>query len=434
VEEFEHYTKVLDFQTKGSFLTSFFSALYMAAELNQSFPFGSYLWERVWPKRENDNLIPEVSSWGKYYVKLFFKGKERLVVVDDLIPQDEHGKILFPMTDYFEFWPTILFKAIIAISEGFENVVFSDAYYCFSKIFPDFITQYLSCNNCLEIIGPISQALMAKREAESTFNLVKFLCKQPNPDFNSSNRKFVFLSCRSDLEETSGLRKESIFMVQESRTYKGETMLRVVTGESTWNGKFAYKNSSFWDAKLEQELGFCYQDRRINSRLKDFWIELTELGKYFDKVHVLHENSKYGVSASLAQTVVTATNPIVIYVTETTKLFIRLQGQKDKLPLVNIQRANNWKKLTPAKTLHEFSVVGYDSVLPLTLPCREDFEIYELRFSGVEDQMIDFVSQQKLTFGTQEDIYSTKLSQSIQKTQNLSSPAQEDGEWKIWSM
>ncbi|KAG2393947.1 hypothetical protein C9374_003711 [Naegleria lovaniensis] len=432
IEDFEKYTQVLDISNKGQWTKAFVSALYHIEECKEYIPFGSYLWERIWPKKENSQL-PTVSSWGRYYLKLFFKGKDRIVIVDDKLPHDISGKNLFPISPYDEFWPSILLKGIIAISVGNEHLAFSNPLWCFSALFSNFGSQSLCCTNSLDIISPITCSLKSCQEWKNSFDLVKFLCNTPI-DGDNTKKKILLLTCRKDLDvESYGLRKDNLYRVEDVKVYKGETILKVVSNDVSWNGKYSYKNASVWNAYFEEELGFCYQDRRIQKRMKDFWVEITDLQNYFDGVHILHEISNFSVRASLGSHA-TQISPIVFYITETTKLFIRVLGEKQSSPRIVVKKASNWKKLTPSKVIHEFSICSYDSIIPLTLPCKDDFDIYEIRFSNIENQYIEFLSEKNLVFGKQEDIYSTKLSQSIQRTDTLISPPHEMEEWKIWNI
>ena len=61
------------------------------------------IWERIYPQ---ENGIPTISPTGKYWVKLRFMGKERLVEIDDRIPCSNKGQPIFPRTtDHNEIWP-----------------------------------------------------------------------------------------------------------------------------------------------------------------------------------------------------------------------------------------------------------------------------------------------------------------------------------------
>lgn len=71
------------------------------------------IWQRIYPQ---ENGIPRVSPTGKYWVKLRFMGKERLVEIDDTMPCAATGLPIFPRTcEPDEIWPQLLMKAIMKV-------------------------------------------------------------------------------------------------------------------------------------------------------------------------------------------------------------------------------------------------------------------------------------------------------------------------------
>lgn len=71
------------------------------------------IWQRIYPQ---ENGMPVISPSGKYWVKLRFMGKERLIEVDDRIPCDSRRKPLFCRTiNNQEIWPQILMKALVKL-------------------------------------------------------------------------------------------------------------------------------------------------------------------------------------------------------------------------------------------------------------------------------------------------------------------------------
>lgn len=60
--------------------------------------------------------MPVESPTGKYWVKLRFMGKERLVEIDDRMPCSAKGQPILPRTtDPEEIWPQLLMKAILKV-------------------------------------------------------------------------------------------------------------------------------------------------------------------------------------------------------------------------------------------------------------------------------------------------------------------------------
>jgi hypothetical protein len=74
---------------------------------------GEAVWQRIYPQ---ENGIPCISPTGKYWVKLRFMGKERLVEIDDRMPCSIKGQPILPRTcDHNEIWPQLLAKALLKV-------------------------------------------------------------------------------------------------------------------------------------------------------------------------------------------------------------------------------------------------------------------------------------------------------------------------------
>lgn len=57
-----------------------------------------------------------MSATGKYWVKLRFMGKERLIEIDDTMPCDTNNRPIFARTiNVLELWPQLLMKAICKV-------------------------------------------------------------------------------------------------------------------------------------------------------------------------------------------------------------------------------------------------------------------------------------------------------------------------------
>lgn len=71
------------------------------------------IWERIYPQQ---NGVPVVSPSGKYWIKIRFDGKERLIEIDDRVPCDVRKKPILARTlDTNELWPQLLMKALLKV-------------------------------------------------------------------------------------------------------------------------------------------------------------------------------------------------------------------------------------------------------------------------------------------------------------------------------
>lgn len=71
------------------------------------------IWQRLYPQ---ENGMPILSPSGKYWVKLRFMGKERLIEIDDRVPCDIRKMPILPRTsNLMELWPQLLMKALLKV-------------------------------------------------------------------------------------------------------------------------------------------------------------------------------------------------------------------------------------------------------------------------------------------------------------------------------
>lgn len=71
-------------------------------------------WEMIYPKGRDG--LPSYNPSGKYFVKLFWFGTWRKIVIDDRIPVDAQGSPLLPLSPGDnEIWPLLIGKALLKI-------------------------------------------------------------------------------------------------------------------------------------------------------------------------------------------------------------------------------------------------------------------------------------------------------------------------------
>lgn len=71
------------------------------------------IWKRIYPQQDG---MPVVSPSGKYWIKIKFMGKERLVEIDDRMPCDyRKSPLLARSNNIMEIWPQLLMKAVLKV-------------------------------------------------------------------------------------------------------------------------------------------------------------------------------------------------------------------------------------------------------------------------------------------------------------------------------
>lgn len=80
---------------------------------------GKQIWTKVYPQQDG---VPVYNPAGRYWVKLYYMGKERKIEIDDKMPVSLRGTSKFPRSvNKGEIWPCILAKAIIKLMSITEN-------------------------------------------------------------------------------------------------------------------------------------------------------------------------------------------------------------------------------------------------------------------------------------------------------------------------
>lgn len=81
---------------------------------------GKPVWSKVYPQQDG---VPVHNPAGRYWVKLYYMGKERKVEVDDKMPVSLRGTCKFPRSVHKgEIWPCLLSKAVVKLLALTENV------------------------------------------------------------------------------------------------------------------------------------------------------------------------------------------------------------------------------------------------------------------------------------------------------------------------
>ncbi|EGR31119.1 hypothetical protein IMG5_117620 [Ichthyophthirius multifiliis] len=79
------------------------------------------IWTKIFPQQDN---IPAFNQSGKYWVKLYYMGKERKIEIDDKMPVNFNGQCIFPRSvKKEEIWTFIFSKAILKVIEMSSNVL-----------------------------------------------------------------------------------------------------------------------------------------------------------------------------------------------------------------------------------------------------------------------------------------------------------------------
>lgn len=101
------------------------------------------IWSKIYPQQDG---IPLYNKSGRYWVKLYYMGRERKIELDDRMPTSVNNHCLFPRSvKKEEIWPMILSKAILKLNtlclEGDQEYGDGSVLYALTGLIPE--TMYI---------------------------------------------------------------------------------------------------------------------------------------------------------------------------------------------------------------------------------------------------------------------------------------------------
>jgi len=219
-------------------------------------------------------LTKQMNGQGCYQVRLFENGKRRVVILDDYFPVTRSGSLAFARGKHNQLWVPLIEKAMAKLVGGYGHL----------------------------IAGTTSEAFGALTGAPSG------TIKINNPDFNSEETfqrlkclktagYLLALSCGSggiideSIYRKKGLMSEhaySLLDVREISDYQTKKTYRLFKirnpwGEIEWSGDYSRYSSAWRSCKKIREICKPY-----NLSRGMFWIDYTNLMKYFSRITVCY--------------------------------------------------------------------------------------------------------------------------------------------------
>lgn len=258
-------------QYKGdpSFMRAFNSALLVLAQNQGAVSQGRYAWELIYPQAASTGF-PVYNMWGKYVVKLFYRGAYRKIVVDDRLPVDSNADSILSVTDQKEIWPALILKALFKVLGPLhERRVLEDPIFILSCLLggsmPERIPTGLKEMRLADVFR--------KHAANPTRNVLAATVKQQTKG------------------EGLGLEPKQLYNVIESRPFQNTVALRLCGHAAQWKGKLAYGSPS-WTSEVEDILGFDPNIHRnkheLSKQWNDFWVTWEDFVEEFEFVYLMH--------------------------------------------------------------------------------------------------------------------------------------------------
>lgn len=238
---------------------------------------GAYLWESIYPKAAGG--APAYSSSGKYAIRLWEQGAWRLVVVDDRIPFDAHGRALLPLSSHpNELWPLLLAKALCKLGAPYATSLSQDAAVLWR------LTGWL----------PEQVPIAPCFPAEAAFDT---LAAALAPECQCAVGVMLPAGEVEALAEV-GLYHGPLVVVRDARELEGrDRYVRLETEVMEWTGPLCDTDEPSWSHELADALSWKRLQRlRLRGAgvpLYDWWLSNDSLNGYFSGATILHRPYRY---------------------------------------------------------------------------------------------------------------------------------------------
>ncbi|CAM9283760.1 unnamed protein product, partial [Scytosiphon promiscuus] len=228
--------------------------------------------------------MPVYNPGGKYLVKLTVNGVGRKVVVDDLLPTGERGRLLCSASaDKTELWVSIIEKAYLKVNGGYD--------------FP-------GSNSGIDLFaltGWLPEQILFEEHRPPKSHTPRH--PQPLDNYEKAERVWerllsahslgdcLITVATSEIEEDEadrlGLVPSHAYAVLDVKEINGTRLLQVKNpwSRKRWRGPYSVEDTQRWTPALKQAVKYDVE----TAQLKDngvFWIDFASIFQYFRNVYM----------------------------------------------------------------------------------------------------------------------------------------------------
>ncbi|KAJ1779143.1 cysteine protease [Coemansia sp. RSA 2523] len=242
---------------------SFVAALCVSVEYEHRFK-RQLITQHVYPKGRNG--MPEFNPAGKYMVKLFVNGLWRRVVIDDLLPVGETGKLLCTYSVTGDIGQSLMEKAFLKVMGGYD--------------FPG-----SNASTDLHVLtGWIPEHVFVQDQAfdaERTWTRMHDGLEQGSVLLTIATGEMG-----SDVAASLGLVPSHAYAVLDAREVCGHQLLRVKNPWNSlrWTGAFSHADQISWTPDLMRALDYDPKTEHDDQGI--FWIDFASVCHRFDAIHL----------------------------------------------------------------------------------------------------------------------------------------------------
>uniref|UniRef100_A0A0N4Z6I2 Calpain catalytic domain-containing protein n=1 Tax=Parastrongyloides trichosuri TaxID=131310 RepID=A0A0N4Z6I2_PARTI len=271
---------------------SFVASLSITAEYENKFK-KQLISKILYPQK---NGIPVYNPYGKYMAKFYVNGIKRKVIIDDLLPVGENGKLLCSMSkNPNEFWVSLIEKAYMKIMGGYDFPGSS------SNIDMYALTGWIPERSPLKSSDP-----EVTIDNDLIFNKLFSRYHQGHCLITVSTGKLS-----NEEQERTGLVELHAYAVLDLREIDGVKLLKLKNPWThyEWKGNYSDTDKTRWTPSLMKTL--CYDPKSPHNNDDGiFWIDYKSLIHFFDVFYINWDPNIFPFNAVVHDSWDAGTGPI----------------------------------------------------------------------------------------------------------------------------